>query len=446
MAHRIFLVLTLMLMTIFPFATSAQNGNSVVRLTVQQALKNDFNRQRTIMISFEVQRRLLVFEGTKHKLARLARDRYRIRNITKKIIGWALLERLTNQEIARIIVYMYKADQAGANFDDSEDLIPLVAQQDIPIKKFVAMVQYNKETKMAGIPESIRQLLLTEALKRNYDSISILALSRGMILAKRQRLNLNKAATSLLRHIPPNGSQISSARMAALIKKAIGYKYNYGSQVLLANLAKVSGKIQHANDNNVASLVSIIQTTNKINGQLWHSGKIPENNKVNSSIYKQQNLIPDYDPKKQNQTHLPVGKKDWRDVSQSMLVQVSRPWIGTRYRWGGKTGPPHGPGVDCSGIVRLILMDKRIGVPRMPHGAAIGRLGRRVSYNNLQPGDLMFFTASPGGRKLTHMALVVSNKNLVHAVNRGVIFQPTRNRHWRVRFLFAKRMFRRVLR
>jgi peptidoglycan DL-endopeptidase CwlO len=86
------------------------------------------------------------------------------------------------------------------------------------------------------------------------------------------------------------------------------------------------------------------------------------------------------------------------------LAQVGKP-----YAWGGN-GPNS---YDCSGLTRAAWAAAGVSLPRSSH-QQIG-VGTRVSYDQMRPGDLVFFY-SP----ISHVAMYAGNGQIVHAVRSGV--------------------------
>ncbi|MGH3765572.1 MAG: C40 family peptidase [Pseudonocardiaceae bacterium] len=81
---------------------------------------------------------------------------------------------------------------------------------------------------------------------------------------------------------------------------------------------------------------------------------------------------------------------------------------GTPYVWGGNAPG----GFDCSGLVQWSY--KKVGVALPRTAAAQATVGRRVSVNQLQPGDLLFFYQPVG-----HVVMYVGNGNIVEASQPG---------------------------
>ena len=92
---------------------------------------------------------------------------------------------------------------------------------------------------------------------------------------------------------------------------------------------------------------------------------------------------------------------------------------GTPYRWGGSAP---GRGFDCSGLVSWAY--GRVGV-RLPHSSyALARLGRRVGWSALRPGDIVFF------HRARHVGIYIGKGRFVHAPRRGDVVRVARLGGW----------------
>ena len=81
---------------------------------------------------------------------------------------------------------------------------------------------------------------------------------------------------------------------------------------------------------------------------------------------------------------------------------------GTPYRWGGESPAS---GFDCSGLIRWAY--GRVGVD-LPHNSyALYGVGRRVSRERMETGDLLFFSG------LGHVGLYLGGGRMVHAPYSG---------------------------
>jgi cell wall-associated NlpC family hydrolase len=95
-----------------------------------------------------------------------------------------------------------------------------------------------------------------------------------------------------------------------------------------------------------------------------------------------------------------------REILDYALEQRGKP-----YRWGG-TGPD---AFDCSGIIYMAYREAGLSIPRTTFGQ--WPFGVRVSEDDAEPGDLVFFNAGPGtsADNPGHVGMVVSKGKMVEA-------------------------------
>jgi cell wall-associated NlpC family hydrolase len=111
------------------------------------------------------------------------------------------------------------------------------------------------------------------------------------------------------------------------------------------------------------------------------------------------------------------------------IVSIAYKYNGSRYRYGG-TSPS---GFDCSGFVYYVYRQAGIAIGRDTNSQY--NSGTRVSFNNLQPGDIVLFS-NTYRRGLSHAAIYIGGGKIIHAVNEsvGVTVSNLNSSYWRSHF------------
>ena len=97
-----------------------------------------------------------------------------------------------------------------------------------------------------------------------------------------------------------------------------------------------------------------------------------------------------------------------KSSKRQQVVDYALSFVGGRYVWGGTD--PH-TGADCSGFTGYILRNAG-GVSISRSSAEQAGEGRTVSAENMQPGDLLFYSKGGG---VNHVAMYIGNGQVVHA-------------------------------
>ncbi len=92
------------------------------------------------------------------------------------------------------------------------------------------------------------------------------------------------------------------------------------------------------------------------------------------------------------------------------IVEEAAKYIGVPYRYGGSL-PAN---VDCSLLVQTAHASRGISLPRT--AASQFEVGRPVNYNELLPGDRLYFVNRSG--RINHTALYIGNGQFIHASSR----------------------------
>ena len=107
---------------------------------------------------------------------------------------------------------------------------------------------------------------------------------------------------------------------------------------------------------------------------------------------------------------------------------------GVPYQNGGDTPD----GFDCSGFTRYVYARHGLALPREVRDQF--RLGKQVKAEELEAGDLLFFTTiGPGA---THVAIAIGGDQFVHAPSSAGVVRVERlsSRYWATRYLGARRI------
>lgn len=128
-------------------------------------------------------------------------------------------------------------------------------------------------------------------------------------------------------------------------------------------------------------------------------------------------------------------KPAWHETVQEVLMNALS-LTGIKYRYGGSSPET---GFDCSGFVRYVFSEA--ASIALPHNArAISQIGRIISPEELQPGDLVFYNTMKSA--FSHVGIYLGNNKFIHAPSSGGgihVVNMTDN-YWSKRFNGARRI------
>jgi len=129
---------------------------------------------------------------------------------------------------------------------------------------------------------------------------------------------------------------------------------------------------------------------------------------------------------------------EWTPVRQPIrdkLASAARHFLGLPYRWGGMS---ERHGMDCSGLIKALFATLHVDLPRTSREQF--HAGENVAVENLQAGDLLFFSSD--GVTPDHVGLYLGDNRFVHAEKKaGHVILTDLHQPWYVKhFLGARRI------
>ena len=116
--------------------------------------------------------------------------------------------------------------------------------------------------------------------------------------------------------------------------------------------------------------------------------------------------------KGENLPELPIKKIEKIDVTLPSVITIAKGFIGKPYVYGSQ-GPNS---FDCSGFVRYVFSKTGVissvndidKIPRTASGIYSSPNTNKISFNEIQPGDMVFFKS---GSKISHIGLISNVSN-----------------------------------
>ena len=126
------------------------------------------------------------------------------------------------------------------------------------------------------------------------------------------------------------------------------------------------------------------------------------------------------------------------DGVQTVLDQAVR-LLGTPYRWGGDGANTAALGFDCSGFVTHVFRSS-LGLTLPRTAKAMSQIGEKITKQDLQPGDLVFFNTMR--RAFSHVGIYLGNDRFIHAPRSGeeIRIDNLYDSYWLRRFNGARRI------
>jgi probable lipoprotein NlpC len=140
-----------------------------------------------------------------------------------------------------------------------------------------------------------------------------------------------------------------------------------------------------------------------------------------------------------NESASPAEKDAAYREARSRLLAAAGKYERTPYRYGGKDRK----GLDCSGLVFISFLDAvGISVPR--NAESLYSWVEKIPIDDAQPGDLVFFRTTGGGR-ISHVGILTGEGRFIHSASSGpktgVIYSRLDDKYWSRTYAGAGRAF-----
>ncbi|WP_208729489.1 NlpC/P60 family protein [Leptospira congkakensis] len=388
---------------------SSQNLDSLVASV--------YNKQETLLIRNEIRKRL----GNR------ANDPS-VKEIVQSLRVWAAFESMPAPEFAEGVERFVILKDYGYTWEETEELIPYFITTKPNKKDIPYLGKFFKETTISKLPEETVLEILRAARAKQWSGASVFVAGRLVVLSRKKRENTNLTIKSLESVLPKQIQTLSDEKKTKFL--------NDWFQKEGQNIEPKDWEIVKTDTIQVLSANSSkdhFQKSERRTEIVW--------NEQGEWVTKER---PRLDPNilfLEEQNTPTVQTTNNEKDKRKLVDPIGRNWIGTPYLYGGYSKR----GVDCSGLTKSILTDSKIGmneksIPRSARDQA--QIGKSVSRDKQQIGNLVFFSASPNTSKITHVGMVLENGNFIHAsTSRGVVIQSLNEKWWKERYITGRDVF-----
>lgn len=122
-------------------------------------------------------------------------------------------------------------------------------------------------------------------------------------------------------------------------------------------------------------------------------------------------------------------ERDASDVSTlrssnaaAVAIAYARTKIGVPYLWGGTGTASQGGRFDCSGLTQAAYAKAGIRIPRVANDQ-YNTTNVHPSWNELKPGDLVFFGQKGNSRSIHHVGIYIGDGKMLHAPRTGTLIR-----------------------
>lgn len=320
------------------------------------------------------------------------------------IIMEGSFDQLPAKRIVSVATGAYVAISRGGHPDTVLGIAMYGFKKKLKGDVIAALANGYRECRKAGIPRHVAKDLIYHAADGNWDIETFNRLKRGLILAAREKLNLEDFNAYLLGNFKKGG--VGPGRM----------------------VAKTLRVFRKAARTNTRPKMPKYQSPCAPPPQLK---KLRAKKKKEKKTPKVTPKIPGTPPPPPPKEEKKVSKKGFFSKMDGSVAS----FLGTPYVWGGRTRR----GADCSGFTQSVFAELGIELPR--NSQKQWKTGRAIKYNQLRKGDLVFFRTI--ANRISHVGIMTqpSSHEFAHASSsRGVVRSNLESKYYKKRYAGARRV------
>lgn len=228
-------------------------------------------------------------------------------------------------------------------------------------------------------------------------------------------------------HMPVNAAENNHADMGSvLLKNSSGFSAQTVRNKLIASASVVSVKLE-----NSSQTTQVVEDVQKAEVKTEVKTEVESQTKTETKTVSKP-VATTKTPQKPAQVASATTSQVSRGGDSSEIVKNALSLQGVPYVFGGTTRN----GFDCSGFTQYVYKGSGITLPRDSY-SQFGT-GTAVQKDQLQPGDLVFFTTYSKGA--SHVGIYIGGGSFVHASNSGVRTTSLSDSYYLSRYVGARRV------
>lgn len=117
---------------------------------------------------------------------------------------------------------------------------------------------------------------------------------------------------------------------------------------------------------------------------------------------------------------------------EKKVIHEAQTWIGTPYQYARQD---KGSGTDCSGYTMMVFK-KAISCDLPRNSAKQAEFCKKIKRSHVKPGDLVFFATGKDSHTVTHVGIMINEKQFLHASSsKGVVISSLDNNYYSTRLV-----------